>query len=189
LFITEDFDDTIAEDTEYAVTNANRGALVSAINSALLFMGEYCEIDESTTFAFGSKEIALPADVYNVVRVEIANTEESTSRYFRVTNWRESDGKIQLAAPLYFHDECPVRIYYLKRHPRVFSDSDIILPQYNQQRLAWTAAYMFLLDRMQYSGNADEKENYLLQNAQQVSAQLSRQFPVNQIWRDPILAV
>ena len=36
-------------DVYYSVSNANREALVQAINQALLFMGEYTTLDETLT--------------------------------------------------------------------------------------------------------------------------------------------
>ena len=188
-FYCDTFDDVIVEGTQYAVVNANRGQLVHAVNSALIYMGNYLDFDESLTFVNESSELELPDGVSNVMRIEIKADEAPTARYFRVTNWKEVGGKIKLPAPLYFESGMPIRYYYLKQHPRVFDDDDQILEPYNFKRLIWTAAYMFLLDRMQYAGNSDEKENYLLQNAMQTMNKLEVQFPVYQGGRDSNLAV
>ncbi len=182
-FYCETFDGTIVQGTLYNATNAHREALVSAVNNALIQMGEYVEIEDTATILTGAQELVLPAGVSNVLRIEYAG-----SRKFRIGNWREINGKILFGWGFDTAPSEPIRIYYLKSHPQVYNDNDIINPNYNLKRLAWTAAYMYLLDRMQYAGNADDKEQFLLQNAQQMAQRLALQFPVRQLERDPILA-
>lgn len=182
-FYCDTFSGTIATGTVYSTTNVQRESLISAINNALVQMGGYVDIDNSATISSSGYEIGLPVGVNNVVRVEYG---EDSKRV--VGTWREIDNKIMLGKELETDANKSIRLYYYKSHSTVQNDADVINPNYNILRLSWTAAYMYLLDRMQYAGNADEKEQFLLQNAQAMAQKLAFEFPVKQLERDVILA-
>lgn len=180
--------DAVAANVYYSVTNARREALVQSINQAMLFMGEYTLLDETLTVTDNATEYTLPSGVSNVKRIEVYTSSSSPYGFNPVTAWREMGGKVYLPCELNHGAGQTVRLYYNKFHDAVNADTDTISDHYNLKRLAWTATYMFLLNRMQYSGNSDERENILLANAQQQAQRLANAFPVQHIERDPILA-
>ena len=180
--------DVVPASVYYSITNARREALVQAINQALLFMGEYTTLSETLTVTDNATEYTLPAGVSNVKRMEVYTASSSPYGFNPITAWREIGGKIYLPSELSHNSGNVIRLYYNQFHDAVNGDSDTISDHFNLKRLAWTATYMFHLNRMQYSGNSDERENILLANAQQQSERLANAFPVHHIERDPILA-
>ena len=178
----------VPADVYYSVSNANREALVQAINQALLFMGEYTTLDETLTVTDNATEYTLPTGVSNVKRIETYTTSSAPYGFNPITTWREMGGKIYLPYELAYTAGLKLRIYYNKFHDHVHADTDTINDNYNLKRLAWTAAFHYYLNKMQYSGNSDERENILLTIAQQQAERLRVSFPVNHIERDPILA-
>ena len=180
--------DVVPASVYYSVTNARREALTQAINQALLFMGEYTLLDETPTVTDNATEYTLPSGVSNVKRIEVYTSSSSPYGFNPITTWREMGGKIYLPSELSHNSGNVIRLYYNKFHDAVNEDSDTISDHFNLKRLAWTATYMFHLNRMQYSGNSDERENILLANAQQQAQRLANAFPVQHIERDPILA-
>lgn len=172
----------------YALTNQSRDALVQAVNAALTYMGEYTAIDETLTITQNTTEYTLPAGISNVKRIEMYITDSQPYGFSPVLTWREFGGKIYLPYALDNNAGYKIRLYYNTFHPAVNADSDVISDNYNLKRLAWTSTYMFMLNRMQYSGNTDEREMWLLSNAQTQATRLANAFPVHHIERDPILA-
>lgn len=172
----------------YSASNANREALCQAVNQALLFMGEYTMIDESMTVISEATEYTLPTGISNIKRMEVYTNNATPYGFNPIMTWREIGGKIYLPAEINHSAGYTIRLYYNVFHGEVNTDDDIISDNYNLKRLAWTATYMYLLNRMQYSGNSDERENMLLANAQQQAQRLANAFPVGHIERDPILA-
>lgn len=172
----------------YALTNQSRDAFVQAVNAALTYMGEYTAIDETLTITQNTTEYTLPAGISNVKRIEMYITDSQPYGFSPVLTWREFGGKIYLPYALDNNAGYKIRLYYNTFHPAVNADSDVISDNYNLKRLAWTSTYMFMLNRMQYSGNTDEREMWLLSNAQTQATRLANAFPVHHIERDPILA-
>lgn len=178
---------TIDDGVYYTATNVNRDELVQAVNQALLGMGKYKKYDETLETVDDATEYVLPSGVNDIRRIDvIADTEPK--HLYRLYHWLENDGKIILPRPIGISSGRAIRIYYQAYHDEVNDDADVIRDEYNRERLAWTATAMFLLNRTQYSGNTDEKENFLLQNAISRSQELARKHPVPSLNRDPILA-
>ncbi len=179
---------SIASGIYYTATNTIRDELVQAINEALLMMGEYTEVDETLTVVDNATEYTLPTGVSNVKRIEVYTVSTAPYGFNPLFTWRELGGKIYLPAEINRTAGNTIRIYYNKHHSHVNADADAINDLFNIKRLAWTATAMFLMNRMQYSGNSDEREMLLFQNAQMQVQRLASAFPVSKIERDPILA-
>lgn len=178
----------VASGTRYSVTNVGKEMLIQAVNAALNYMGEYTVIDETLDVTANTTEYTLPSGVTNVKRIELYVTQSAPYGFTPVMTWRENSGKIYLPYELNQSAGNTVRIYYNKFHDDVDADSDVILDIFNLKRLAWTAAYMFMLQRLQYSGNYDTREEMLLSMFSNQAQRLAVAFPVSRIERDPNLA-
>lgn len=176
----------------YSACNQSRDTLVQAINLALTHMGVYTAVNEALLLVDGTLEYTLPAGVSNVVRVEapvLFDTVHNNLAYAKQYQWEEYAGKLRLKYPITGAYGSALRVYYNSYHAEVQNDSDVINDLFNRQRLMWTAAYMFEYERMQFTGNADQKETMLMQTASMREMQLAQTFPVRSIPRDPILEV
>lgn len=176
----------------YSASNQSRDTLVQAVNLALTHMGVYTAIDTSLALVNGSLAYTLPDGVSNVVRVEapvLYDTINNNLAYAKMYQWEEDRGTLRLKYPITGAYGEDLRIYYNTYHPEVLDDDDEVNPLFNRQRLMWSAAYFFEYERMQYTGNADQKETMLMQTASIREMQMAQTFPVNHISRDPILEV
>lgn len=176
----------------YSASNQSRDTLVQAVNLALTHMGVYTATDTSVALVNGTLEYDLPAGVSNVVRLEapvLYDTIHSNLAYAKMYQWEEDNGKLRLKYPITGAYGEDLRIYYNCYHAEVNADADVISDLFNRQRLMWTAAYFFEYERMQFSGNADQKETMLMQTASMREMQMAQTFPVKNIPRDPILEV
>jgi hypothetical protein len=182
------FGTAIASAERYSVTNIHKESLIQAINSALTYMGDYTAIDETLDVTDNATEYTLPSGVSNVKRIEAYTTASAPYGFTPIMTWREFGGKIYLPYEMNHTKGNTLRVYYNKFHADVDTDEDTILDIYNLKRLAWTAAYMFMFNRMQYSGNADSKENDMLAIFSQQAQRLANAFPVSKIERDANLA-
>ena len=182
------FGSVIASGERYSVSNVHKESIIQAINSALAFMGDYTAVNEALTVVDNTTEYTLPDGVSNVKRIETYIASSAPHGFNPVMTWRESDGKIYLPYELYHTPGNTIRVWYNKFHDDVDADSDTILDIYNLKRLAWTAAYMFMLNRMEYSGNADQKEEQMLALFSQQAQRFANAFPVSRIERDSNLA-
>jgi hypothetical protein len=182
------FGTAIAAGERYSCTNVHKEALIQAINSALLYMGDYTDINETLTVTDNTTEYTLPSGVSNVKRIETYTSASAPYGFNPVWTWHEKGGKIYLPYELTQTVGNKIRVWYNKFHAEVDSDEDTILDIYNRKRLAWTAAYLFMLNRMEYSGNYDQKEEGLLSIAAQQANKLAVSFPVSRIERDSNLA-
>lgn len=181
-------DETVDADVYYTVTNANRGRLVQTINQALLEMGGYPTYDETLTVVNDTTEYTLPSGVRDVRRVEIITSSSAPNEFKRLYNWIENNGKLVIPKEIDETAGRTIRLYYMAYHDEVNDDTDTIRDEYNRYRLSWTATAMYLMNRVQYSGNQDERESFLLQNAMQRAQELKYRYPIRPILRDPILA-
>lgn len=179
--------DAIVPGVYYSATNANREHLVQAINQALLQMGPYTEIYEELQVGPNQNEYDLPSHVRNLRRIMVSHGSGNNINYTTNLTWQEINGKLIFLSPETSTGGDKIRIYYNTDHSEVNADDDLINDNYDRQRLAWTATYMYLLNRMQYSGNEDERETILLQNAQSRMDALNNLRPVRTLNRDPIL--
>lgn len=172
----------------YSITNENREALVQAINQALFDIGEYTEINDTLVVVQNQNEYTLPSGVSNVKRISIANYVNDPIEYHRAYHWREISGKLYIDEPIMQPAGNIIRIYYLKRHAEVNNDTDVIQGGIDTVWLAWAATYYFLRTRLQYSGNTDEREQMLLQEAQAKHEKYSRLSLNSRLERDANLA-
>jgi len=182
------FGTAIAAAERYSVTNVHKESLIQAINSALTYMGDYTTIDETLTVTSNATEYTLPSGVANVKRIESYVSGDAPYGFTPVMTWHERGGTIYLPYEINHTPGNKVRVWYNKFHDVVDSDEDTILDIYNLKRLAWTAAYMFMLNRMEYSGNSDQREELLLGTFAQQAQRLANAFPVSRIERDSNLA-
>ena len=176
----------------YSASNQHRDTLVQAINLALIHMGPYTAINTDVTLVKNTLEYALPTGISNVVRVEapiIFDTANQLLAYNKQYHWEEDSGVLRLKYPISGEYDEPLRIYYNTYHSEVVDDDDEISPLFNRQRLMWSAAYFFEYERMQYTGNADQKETLLMQTASMREMQMAQTYPVKSIPRDPILEI
>lgn len=180
--------DIIEADVYYSITNENREALTQAINQALFDMGEYTALDDTLTVVANQQEYTLPAGVSNVKRISIANYADDPVEYHRAYHWQEIAGKIYISETIMQPTGNIIRLHYLKRHPEVNADTDIIQGGIDTTWLAWAATYYFLRTRLQYSGNTDEREQMLLQEAQAKHEKYSRLSLNSRLERDANLA-
>jgi hypothetical protein len=172
----------------YSITNENREALAQAINQALFDMGEYTALDDTLTVVANQQEYTLPAGVSNVKRISIANYADDPVEYHRAYHWQEIAGKIYISETIMQPTGNIIRLHYLKRHPEVNADTDVIQGGIDTTWLAWAATYYFLRTRLQYSGNTDEREQMLLQEAQAKHEKYSRLSLNSRLERDANLA-
>lgn len=180
-------DYSVDEDVYYTLTNVHRESLVQAINQALLSMGQYDTVDESLEIVDNTTVYTLPSGVKNVKRVEVATESSDPQRYYRLLKWMETDGNLILPHEIYLTAGRTIRLYYPDYHSEVNDDTDTIRDEYNRERLTWTAMAMFMMNRMQYAGNADERETYLLTLAMTNKEIMESKYPIPKMPRDPRL--
>jgi hypothetical protein len=176
----------------YSASNQNRDTLVQAVNLALTHMGMYTAICTDLILKANTIEYVLPEGVSNIVRVEapiVYDPTNSLLAYNKQYHWEEDTGKLRLKYPIVGSNDQPLRIYYNRYHPEVSLDSDEINPLFHRQRLMWTASYFFEYERLQFSGNSDQKETMLMQTASLREMQMAQTYPVKNIPRDPILEI
>jgi len=172
----------------YSITNENREALVQAINQALFDMGECTTVDDTLSVVEDTQVYTLPAGVSNVKRIAIANRVDDPVEYHRSYNWHEHGGKLYIDDTILQPAGNTIRLYYIKRHGEVNSDTDVIDELLDFERLSWTATYFFLRTRLQYSGNTDERETFLLTEAKTKVDRYSRLALPHKMERDSNLA-
>jgi len=182
------FGTAIASGERYSCTNVHKEAIIQAINAALTQMGEYTDIDETLTVTDNATEYTLPAGVSNVKRIETYKSASAPYGFNPVWTWHEKGGKIYLPYELTQTVGNKIRVWYNKFHAEVDTDEDTILDIYNLKRLAWTAAYMFELSRLEYSGNYNPKENDMFGIFAQQAQRLAVAFPVSKIEKGSNLA-
>lgn len=182
----------------YAVTNMGRNALVNAINSALLSMGEYTAMVDAaiTSDIYGNFE--LPVGVNNVRRIQAQNSSLlidypnlGTLRRYQYHDWHVAkigtkfaivfDGAQVINAPVAF------RIWYSASHPRVTLDADEIMPDYHLERLAWETAYWAYFQYIAQDNNASDKNTLIFQTIMESKRALANRYPVPHLFKDPIL--
>jgi len=177
----------------YSASNQSRDTLVQAVNLALTHMGVYTALDETLDLTLNALEYTLPAGVSNVVRVEAPIQYDPTTTtalaYDKIYQWQEIGGQLHLKYPITGAYGEPLRIHYNRYHAEVNLDADVVSDLFNRQRLMWTAAYFFEYERMQFTGNADQKETMLMQTASLREMQMAQTYPVKSMSRDPILEI
>jgi len=184
-FVVADY--SVDSDVNYTLTIVNRETLVQAVNAALLAMGQYDTVDETLTVIDNTTIYDLPSGVNNIKRVEVYANSTDPQEYYKLYKWIEKDGKLIFPEEIEITAGQTIRLYYPKYHSEVNEDTDTIRSEYNRQRVAWEATAMFMLNRMQYAGNADERETFLLTNAIGKAELMGRRFPVKRMVRDPRL--
>lgn len=182
----------------YAITPIGRNALVNAVNSALLAMGEYTAFTDVTITSDAAGTFELPANVRNVKRVQVNNSSLLIDypnlgmlRRYQFHNWREAkigtkyglvfDGVQVINTPVTF------RIWHGSPHPRVILDTDEIHPDYHAERLAYETAYWAYFQYLAQDNNANDKNTLLFQTIIEMKRNLANRYPVPQIYKDPIL--
>lgn len=179
---------TVLNGIYYSITNENREALVQAINQALFDIGEYTAIDDTLAVLNNAHEYTLPAGVSHIKRIAVANRVDDPIEYHRAYHWHEIGGVLYIDDVIFQPEGNTIRVYYNKRHDEVNSDDDVIQSNIDTTWLAWAATYYFLRTRLQYSGNTDERENMLLQEAQAKHEKYSRLSLNSRLERDANLA-
>lgn len=182
----------------YAISVTGRNALVNAVNSALLAMGEYTAFIDTTITSDADGTFELPDAVRNVKRVQTTSPtllidypNIGLLKRYQYHSWREAkigtkyglvfDGVQVINSPVTF------RIWYGSPHPRVTRDDDEIHPDYHTERLAWETAYWAYFQYIAQESNANDKHQLMFQTIMQMKRSLANRYPVPQVYRDPIL--
>lgn len=174
----------------YMITAIDRDSLVDIINNALLIMGRYVtktEVTADVKAGNDSNVIQLPSTISDIIDIE---EYVGGSQYNLLTNWDEVQDEDGLYTYVYAKysgytvaipgstEDKVYRITYMKPHPRVYKDDDIIMTPYHAARVAMEAAYAYYFQRMAIKGNADDKETMMFQTLQLNIAQLRAAYPV-----------
>ncbi len=125
----------------YSVINGDwpREMLFQFINQALQDIGSTPAVDTSLTTAKNTSSYSLPAGVYNIKRVEIAEDTADANPYIPWLLWREFDGKLEFDGGIPDEGKT-IRLWYEKPHAEVTSDSSVISDYVDLPLLVWSAA-------------------------------------------------
>jgi len=119
-----------------------KNLLGQAIWSAINDMGEYGLTSENLMTTIGNQEqYDLPAGVTHVKRVQIARNLVTPLEWGRPwRGWEERSGKLVFSnRPQYTGNK--IRLFHSKPHVPLTSDSSVIDPAYNPERLTWKTVW------------------------------------------------
>ena len=167
--------------------SADREDMIDAINIALSEIGHITQVDTSSTVANDTTEYALPTGVYNVVRVEVANSSSADYDYTKVFNWHEVNGYLYFTDELGFSSGNTIRIYYNAPHDDVTDDTDTISNDIPIPLLVAEARYQYEHIQFMDQANLGVKDETILQRLDNDRLIARQRFGVNRINRDPIL--
>jgi hypothetical protein len=158
-----------------------RGALVQAVNDAISGVGPLPTVDATINTVANQESYALPADVFNVRRVEISQRLITDALfatqplYLESHYWYEGDGR------LYFRRghvpsraDYRIRLWYHVLHAAVAADTGAISDYIHIERLKWAAA-VFALRRLLHTTKDDNAATLRLLNEAIVQAAQMRQ--------------
>lgn len=143
---------------QYVATTArySRQMLVQSLNASLSEYGRVIDTDASLVGVAEQEEYTLPAGVTNVRSVLVDGKLSSW--------WREYDGLLHFSKGHLPASGEVITVLYLKDHPRVNADGDIIVCP-SPDMLVWATVYSTLMGEYLRTGS-DKRMEPLLQNAQ-----------------------
>ena len=176
----------VADGDVYGISNNAfpREALVAAVNAALREIGPIPRYDILTPDEDG-KETYLVNGVFDIARIETTTESEEPYNWTVSYYWKEINNRIVFDKTIAF---TKMRITHHANHDSVQDDDDYVSDYIHPERLAWTAAYYAILNRM---GGTQQNEAWLetwLAEAKEQKLVLANRFPVRQMARDPHLS-
>ena len=166
---------------------ADREVMVEAINIALSEVGHITQVDETLTVTDNATEYTLPSGVYNVARVQVANSSTADYDYTTIFNWRETGGKLYLPDELNFSAGNKIRIYYNAPHDSVEDDADTISDDIPIPMLVKMAQYEYEFIMYQDEANMRSKDDAILERLMIEKINVRSNYKINRMPRDPIL--
>lgn len=122
--------------------------LKAAVNAALREAGQYIQTNQTLESVSNQEEYELPAGVYNIRRVDVAQSTADPYNWQQKYRWDERPGK------LVFHpgyapsaDGYPIRITYRARHAELVNATDLVDTQVNPMWLKYAGSVHALRER------------------------------------------
>lgn len=153
--------------------------LVQSINKALIEIGDLIATNTALTTVEDQEEYTLPAGVYNVKRVEVAQYTTEPYGWQIQRSWQEREGKlIFLRGAVPTDDDLTIRLTYMDPPTELTADSDTISVYIHRERLAWMAATYALRWRVQLTDGEDERVVKSYEEALQMAELAKARHPV-----------
>lgn len=187
---------TITAADTYALMDRDypRDVLRRSVNQALATLGGLTDEYENASLVTVANQMAytLPAGVYNVKRVDVANS--TTSPYDYVTNyhWTEVDGKIIFdVGHEYSTAGYQIRLFYHVQPTEVTTDAGSISSYYHPDLVKWVAATFALQWKMGHNSLIDNVPiiQSRLAYATQMAELMKQRHPIRNMSRDPKLSM
>lgn len=151
--------------------------IIASINLALKKIGGYEKYDTSLATSSSQTEYTLPAGVYDVREVHIANTtgDADDNQWNSVRGWRVQRGTAGSTDTLIFDNQPPtnrtIRVLYAGEHAWVQLPTDNIENIVSQRYLVVASCVELLRERMQSANDHDPK---IRQQVQDLTAEMTR---------------
>jgi len=115
--------------------------IISAINQALDTVGDVLQEDETLTTVDGQESYDLPAGVYNLHMVQIAQDTSTPYKWTPCLHWKELNDDLRIPNQYaYFGTSYPIRLTYLAKHDTLDTYDDAISQQINTEWLKYAAS-------------------------------------------------
>lgn len=139
--------------------------MIDAINNALYDIGGNTQIDETLDVVDDQTEYDLPSGVYNVVKIEVANSAAHNDNYHEIERWHEANGKLYFPEELKYTAGNTIRIYYNAVPDAVEDNTDTIANDIPLPLLTAVAAYHYHWRKYQDRANLTVKDEAIMQKA------------------------
>lgn len=174
----------LPEMKHYSMTTMDRSTLISALNTALISMGEHTVYKDVEVQATNDGDVCLPDEIGDPKRIEHISSVERTNMY---STWDWSvvtDGNKQVIRfrnrldPL---QKIKLRVWYNEPHPYVHDDQDDIHEDYHLRRLVYEVAYHAYFQALAKEQNTSDRDILMFQTTMQERQSLAVKHPVPRI--------
>lgn len=181
---------TLPVTKSYSVTTMDRSTLISALNTALISMGEHTAYKDIEVTATSDGDIFLPKEITSPKKIERYHDSYKAKLYSTydfsiiVQNNQPVVRINNRVAPL---EKVQLRVWYNQPHPYVHDDQDEIHDDYHTRRLVYEVAYHAYFQALAKEQNSSDKDLLMFQTLMQERQALASKHPVPRITSTIIL--
>lgn len=174
----------------YSVTTIDRSTLISALNTALISMGEHTAYKDIEVIATSDGDLLLPTEITSPKKIERYHDSYKAKLYSTydfsiiVQNNQPVVRISNRVAPL---EKVQLRVWYNQPHPYVHDDQDEIHDDYHTRRLVYEVAYHAYFQALAKEQNSSDKDLLMFQTLMQERQALASKHPVPRITSTIIL--
>ena len=167
----------------YYLTSMDRSSLVSAINSALISMGEHSTFVDLDVTATNQREFILEDGIVPMKISFFYYLNDTYNISFAETKaWdlsiKDGEAVLTFQNRVLPNEAAKIRVWYNGPHPMVLKDEDIILPDYHPRRLVYETAFQAYFQFLAKEQNSSDRDLLMYQSIMQERMTLTNKHPV-----------